>query len=375
MIPDLTVMGKVIGGGLPAAAYGGPRELMERIAPAGDVYQAGHAEREPARRRRRPRDAARCSTSAAYLRLARHDRGARRRAARGRRGGVRAGPGRDRRRAAHRLLLAPSPVATTPARRRCDLDAYGAWCRALLARGVYPPPSQFEAWFPSLAHTPEHVERTRRGGRGGVRGGRRERPTATRCAGSPARSRERGRPAGRRADGAAPRLPATATRRSARSPRPARAPPAARDESRSSSRRSEGYLLHYGDRARPARRRPRPRAARRRPALRARPRAARRARRPRRGRASSPTSSRSARRPTPRADPDLAEAVWEAGAAAVGWGADADARRPRRRPRAPAPPRRPTALRRRRAGSRATWRRSAERPPCRRGRARRLAGR
>jgi glutamate-1-semialdehyde 2,1-aminomutase len=42
----------------------------------------------------------------------------------------------------------------------CDLDAYGAWCRALLARGVYPPASQFEAWFPSLAHTSEHVART-----------------------------------------------------------------------------------------------------------------------------------------------------------------------------------------------------------------------
>ncbi len=41
-----------------------------------------------------------------------------------------------------------------------DLNGYGAWCRALLARGVYPPPSQFEAWFPSLAHTPEHIERT-----------------------------------------------------------------------------------------------------------------------------------------------------------------------------------------------------------------------
>ncbi len=37
---------------------------------------------------------------------------------------------------------------------------YARWCRALLARGVYPPPSQFEAWFPSLAHTAEHVERT-----------------------------------------------------------------------------------------------------------------------------------------------------------------------------------------------------------------------
>jgi glutamate-1-semialdehyde 2,1-aminomutase len=42
----------------------------------------------------------------------------------------------------------------------CDTDAYGTWCRALLARGVYAPPSQFEAWFPSLAHTPDHIART-----------------------------------------------------------------------------------------------------------------------------------------------------------------------------------------------------------------------
>ena len=51
--------------------------------------------------------------------------------------------------------------ATTPSAQRCDLDALRApGAAALLARGVYPPPSQFEAWFPSLAHTPEHVERT-----------------------------------------------------------------------------------------------------------------------------------------------------------------------------------------------------------------------
>jgi glutamate-1-semialdehyde aminotransferase len=42
----------------------------------------------------------------------------------------------------------------------CDTEAYAAWCRGLLARGVYPPASQFEAWFPSLAHEPEHVDRT-----------------------------------------------------------------------------------------------------------------------------------------------------------------------------------------------------------------------
>ena len=63
MLPDLTVMGKILGGGLPAAAFGGPAALMERIAPAGDVYQAGHAEREPARGRRRAAPRSRCSTS------------------------------------------------------------------------------------------------------------------------------------------------------------------------------------------------------------------------------------------------------------------------------------------------------------------------
>jgi glutamate-1-semialdehyde 2,1-aminomutase len=42
----------------------------------------------------------------------------------------------------------------------CDHDAYGTFCRALLERGVYPPASQYEAWFPSLAHRPEHIERT-----------------------------------------------------------------------------------------------------------------------------------------------------------------------------------------------------------------------
>ena len=42
----------------------------------------------------------------------------------------------------------------------CDADAYGRFCRALLDRGVFPPPSQFEAWFPSLAHDDEAVERT-----------------------------------------------------------------------------------------------------------------------------------------------------------------------------------------------------------------------
>jgi glutamate-1-semialdehyde 2,1-aminomutase len=58
------------------------------------------------------------------------------------------------------LFFTDVPVRDYEGAKRCDTEAYGAWCRGLLARGVYPPPSQFEAWFPSLAHTDEHVERT-----------------------------------------------------------------------------------------------------------------------------------------------------------------------------------------------------------------------
>ena len=58
------------------------------------------------------------------------------------------------------MFFSERPVSDYAGATACDTDAYAAWCRALLARGVYPPPSQFEAWFPSLAHTDADVERT-----------------------------------------------------------------------------------------------------------------------------------------------------------------------------------------------------------------------
>jgi glutamate-1-semialdehyde 2,1-aminomutase len=156
--PDLTVMGKVIGGGLPAAAYGGSRSLMERIAPAGDVYQAGTLSGNPLA------VAAGLTTlrlldEQAYLRLSSTTEalavGLRDAAASaGVQVSVASVPG------LLTVFFAPSLPRDYAGAQACDLDAYGAWCRALLARGVYPPPSQFEAWFPSLAHTSEHVERT-----------------------------------------------------------------------------------------------------------------------------------------------------------------------------------------------------------------------
>jgi glutamate-1-semialdehyde 2,1-aminomutase len=156
--PDLTILGKVIGGGLPAAAYAGRRDLMERIAPAGDVYQAGTLSGNP------------LATAAglATLRLLDEDAYAKldqlaRALADGledaaRDAGVQASAVATT--GLLTLFFAPEPPRDYEQAKACDLDAYAAFCRGMLDRGVYLPPSQFEAWFPSLAHGDAHVERT-----------------------------------------------------------------------------------------------------------------------------------------------------------------------------------------------------------------------
>jgi glutamate-1-semialdehyde 2,1-aminomutase len=154
--PDLVVLGKIIGGGLPAAAYGGSRALMERIAPAGDVYQAGTLSGNPLAM------AAGLATLAqldveAYLHLSattEHLAEGLREAAGDVPVQIATAPG------LLTVFFSETPVRSYEDAKACDLQAFAAWCRGLLARGVYPPPAQFEAWFPSLAHTPEHVERT-----------------------------------------------------------------------------------------------------------------------------------------------------------------------------------------------------------------------
>jgi glutamate-1-semialdehyde 2,1-aminomutase len=154
--PDLTVLGKVLGGGLPAAAFGGPRALIERVAPAGDVYQAGTLSGNP------------LATAAGLATLRRLDP-----------------PAYERLATLTELLAAglaalaaerPLQVASAPglvtlffsagqvtefsAAAACDLEAHARFCRAMLERGVYPPPSQFEAWFVSLAHDEAAIQRT-----------------------------------------------------------------------------------------------------------------------------------------------------------------------------------------------------------------------
>jgi glutamate-1-semialdehyde 2,1-aminomutase len=158
VMPDLTVLGKVIGGGLPAAAYAGPRDLMERIAPAGDVYQAGTLSGNPLA------VAAGLATlnlldGAAYERLAATtgrvaDGMAEAAAAAGVPVQVPRVPG------LFTVFFSHTPVRSYDDAKRADAGRHAAFCRALLERGVYPPPSQYEAWFPSLAHDDEHVERT-----------------------------------------------------------------------------------------------------------------------------------------------------------------------------------------------------------------------
>jgi glutamate-1-semialdehyde 2,1-aminomutase len=153
---DLTVMGKVLGGGLPAAAYGGRRELMEQVAPAGPVYQAGTLSGNP------------LAVDAGLATLRKLDAPAYGRLASltGRlAAGLRDAAGDRPMQVVSvcgllTVFFSPDPVRDFTGASACDTDAYGSFCRAMLERGVYPPPSQFEAWFVSLAHTEDAIDRT-----------------------------------------------------------------------------------------------------------------------------------------------------------------------------------------------------------------------
>jgi len=154
--PDLTVLGKVLGGGLPTAAFGGSAEIIERIAPAGDVYQAGTLSGNPLAMAAGLATLRRLDPPA-YVRLGQlTDRLATglRELASGRALQVAAVPG------LLTLFFNNEPVGDFAAAATCDLEAHARFCRAMLDRGVYPPPSQFEAWFVSLAHGDDAIERT-----------------------------------------------------------------------------------------------------------------------------------------------------------------------------------------------------------------------
>jgi glutamate-1-semialdehyde 2,1-aminomutase len=154
--PDLTVMGKILGGGLPAAAIGGPRRFLDRFAPAGDVYQAGTLSGNPVA----------VAAGIATLRQL-DDRAYRRLGELSER--LTAGLGTLARRHGLQVQSAPGlvtlffrsePVRDFDDSLSTDADAHARFCRGMLDRGVYLPPSRFEAWFVSTAHDEEAIDFT-----------------------------------------------------------------------------------------------------------------------------------------------------------------------------------------------------------------------
>jgi glutamate-1-semialdehyde 2,1-aminomutase len=156
--PDLTCLGKIIGGGLPVGAYGGRRDLMSLVAPAGPVYQAGTLSGNPLavtaglwslegltaslyrtleRRTRRLEVGLADAAAAAGVPLQIN------------RVGSMITP-----------FFAERPVTSYATARSADTARYAAFFQGMLARGVYLPASQFEAWFPSAAHTDRDIDRT-----------------------------------------------------------------------------------------------------------------------------------------------------------------------------------------------------------------------
>ena len=149
---DLTILGKIVGGGLPLAAFGGRAEVMDRLAPGGDVYQAGTLSGNPLATAAGLSVLRRLRDGSAYEELER--RGARLEA------GLEAHGRVQRVGAMATLFMSDRPVRNFDDAQRCDTDRYAALFRHLLERGIYVAPSQFEAMFLSLAHGDEEIDCT-----------------------------------------------------------------------------------------------------------------------------------------------------------------------------------------------------------------------
>ena len=159
--PDLTTLGKIIGGGLPVGAYGGPAEIMDMVAPLGPVYQAGTLSGNPlamaagiATLKHLQKD-----QKEIYARLDQLSRELVE-------GVVAAAKSAGAVVCANRVgsmftwFFTAGPVSDWDSASKCDTAAFGKFFRAVLDGGIYLPPSQFEAAFLSVAHTKEDVEQT-----------------------------------------------------------------------------------------------------------------------------------------------------------------------------------------------------------------------
>ncbi|HUE84313.1 MAG TPA: glutamate-1-semialdehyde 2,1-aminomutase [Pyrinomonadaceae bacterium] len=159
IMPDITTLGKIIGGGLPVGAYGGSRDLMRNIAPAGPIYQAGTLSGNPLSMTAGLTTLKRLRDPAVYETL--EQRSARLvdgMAAASRATGVKTVTNRVG--SMWTTFFTTEAVTDWPSADRSDRKAYARFFQAMLAEGVYLAPSQFEAGFVSLAHTDEVIEET-----------------------------------------------------------------------------------------------------------------------------------------------------------------------------------------------------------------------
>jgi len=155
---DLTCLGKIAGGGLPLAVYGGRRDIMDTLAPLGSVYQAGTLSGNPVAVAAGTATLRRLASGEAYALLEQ-------RAAALEAGLLEAmrwaGAGCSVVREASMLTVffTPQPPANLEEAERADTERFARFFRGLLARGILIPPSQFEAWFVSTAHEAEDIAR------------------------------------------------------------------------------------------------------------------------------------------------------------------------------------------------------------------------
>lgn len=152
--PDLTTLGKIVGGGMPLAVYGGKREIMECVAPLGSVYQAGTLSGNP------------CAVAAGIAQLkliestpdlyARIDSSAEKLHT----AMLEAGLNANRCGSLLTVFFTDRQVTDYDTARACDTGKFAEYWRNMLANGIYAAPSQFEAMFVSYAHSDEDIERT-----------------------------------------------------------------------------------------------------------------------------------------------------------------------------------------------------------------------
>merc|ERR1712078_701152 len=157
--PDLTAMGKVIGGGLPVGAYGGRRDIMEQVAPAGPMYQAGTLSGNPLAMTAGIKTLEILSRPGQYEKLTKLTER------------LVEGILREGKAAGHAIsggsisgmfgfFFCEGPVTCFREATASDTDKFARWHRGMLERGVYLAPSQYEAGFMSLAHTEADVDKT-----------------------------------------------------------------------------------------------------------------------------------------------------------------------------------------------------------------------